>query len=422
MMLVLALTSVALAADDFTVTSVEVNDILAGASPVFVEAGSIATVEVTLQGANVISGGSAYDVRVEASVGGYEYGKIEDVTPIFEVEQGVQYRKVLHLNIPEDIEASDDYTLRVDVFDDDNNVQYTFVLRVQEPRHQLRVFDTIINPVKAQAGQPIFVSTRVENLGDNTEEDVKVTVSIPQLPQVLAQSVYIDELITDLSENEDKFNFDEDDAESTNDLMLMLPKDVPTGTYELVVRVDYDRFHTFVEERYVITVTGAAQEKVAVPQLTVQADASSKNVAAGEGVVYTLTFANLGQQAQALTLSVSDVSAWGSAKVEPAVVTVPRDGSAQAFVYVTPQAEAVGTQTFTVVVSDGTAVVQTVALSAVVGPAQEKATGTDLTNVLEIGFIVLLIVLVILGIVIVAKKLGKDDEDLEEPVEGKSYY
>ncbi|MBT7237577.1 hypothetical protein HN865_01840, partial [Candidatus Woesearchaeota archaeon] len=42
---------------------------------------------------------------------------------------------------------------------------------------------------------------------------------------------------------------------------------------------------------------------------------------------------------------------------------------------------------------------------------------------LEIGFAVLLVILVILGIILVAKKLGKGD-DLEEPMldEDQTYY
>ena len=41
---------------------------------------------------------------------------------IFEIEAGVSYKKTLRLEIPDDMDANDDYTLYVEIYDDDNEM------------------------------------------------------------------------------------------------------------------------------------------------------------------------------------------------------------------------------------------------------------------------------------------------------------
>src|SRR3989344_354402 len=123
-------TSTSSPADDFAITNVKVSGVVASTSrAVFVERGTRVPVEVFVTCTDDI----AYDTRVRVYIGGYEYGNVEETSEIFEVEPGVDYpAKVLYLNVPEDLEASDDYTLNVEVYDDDNSVRKTYTLRVQE--------------------------------------------------------------------------------------------------------------------------------------------------------------------------------------------------------------------------------------------------------------------------------------------------
>src|SRR3989338_11416970 len=109
-----------------------------------------------------------YDVYAEAEINGYEYGDVRDVTGPFEVEPGVQDYVTLRLRLPNDLAASDVYSLSIELKDDDDLVLVRYPLRIQEIRHKLNVFDVIFNPVNnIRAGQPLFSTVRVENLGDN---------------------------------------------------------------------------------------------------------------------------------------------------------------------------------------------------------------------------------------------------------------
>ncbi len=404
----------------YTIDSIEVNDIeiFEGGNAVFVESDSRMSVEVYLTGAE-----HAYDSRIEAWIGGYEYGVLRDTTPIFEVEEGVEYKKTLYIDVPNDVEASDDYTLNIEIFDDDASCKQSYTLRVQEIRHELRIFDTIFSPSQSvEAGQPLFASVRVENLGDNVEEDVKVTVAIPELN--VADSEYIDELITDVDEDDGGFEFDEEDAESTDDLLLFIPADAAAGVYTVDVTVEYDRGHKVVSETYEITVSGSSATPVAdAAEALVNVDAASQNVQAGQGVVYTLSVANLGAQASAYTFDVMGADGFATYRVDPQLLTVAAGQTGTAYLYVTPRSEVAGTQTFSVKVSADGSEVADLALVANVSAAESANNVSTFKTILEVGFVVLLIILVVLGIVIIAKKIREGDDDgTEDLIEGQTYY
>ena len=100
----------------FWIEKVEVNGMQVDefGSPVYAERGKTLPVVVYLQGTK-----DSYDTRVEAWIGGYEYDEIEAKTDIFNVINGVKDRKVLLLDLPDDMEASDNYTLNIEVSNDD---------------------------------------------------------------------------------------------------------------------------------------------------------------------------------------------------------------------------------------------------------------------------------------------------------------
>ncbi|HLC86072.1 MAG TPA: hypothetical protein VJG30_02210 [Candidatus Nanoarchaeia archaeon] len=408
---------------DFFIEKVEVDGTPASTSgAIFVERGSTVYVDVWLRGNNVFrncrdnNARSCYDVKVKAFIGGYEYGDVEDSTSSFEVEPGVRYHKTLRLVIPEDIDASDDYTLRVEAFDDDqstddsSSTRIAYKLRLQEARHSVSVFDVLFNPsASVQAGQPLFATVRVENLGDNIEDSVRVSVSIPALGVQVQE--YVDELETNQNEREDDIN----DAATTNDLVLMIPESAKEGDYDVVVRLDYNRFHSFEEQKYSLHVVALPQVAVGTAQVNV--DTLGHKVSAGQGAVYKFTVANLASQAQSYTVEVVGASDWATTRVDPMVLNVQPNSVGEVNIYVSPKEGVTGGKNFAVRVKSGNSLVAEKNLSLEVTPALK---GSDsVKKVLTIVFIVLLLVLVLLVVVLLIKKLT---EDKEEGVEGKTYY
>ena len=296
----------------YVITNVQVNDIDldvgSDTNPVVhLERGETATVEVLLQGRGSYDQNAkgVDNVRVRAWLGGYEYGDVSDESDIFKVMPGQVYRKVLRINVPEDIRTSD-YTLYVEAFDDDDRTKVTFKFDLAEQRHSLVIQDVIFNPgLEIDAGKTLFSSVRVENLGDKKEEDVKVVMSIPELG--LSAKTYIDQLVT--QDQEDKTVRDsEESSMSSDELWIKIPNDVKAGEYEVKIAIVYDRGHRTIEESFLLNVNGGqATTPTTQADTVITLDSVSQSVEAGKVAVYKVMIANLGNEAKTFSLEVGDV-------------------------------------------------------------------------------------------------------------------
>ncbi len=405
--------------DDFRIDSVKVNDITATSNKqIRVERGTVVPVEVEFTGTNKI----AYDTRIKVYLGGYEYGDVEVVSGIFEVRPGDSDSKTLKLVLPEDLEASDYYTLNVEMYDDDNSVRKTFKLRVEESRHSINVFDVIFNPTNnVQAGSPLFATVRVENLGDNIENTVKVTLSIPSLN--LQTSQLVDRLVTDQDLNEDDSG-SRRVAATTNDMVLFIPEDTPEGDYRVVVKVEYNRYHDAKEQNYVLHVKALSKETPVtsaqpsgVGPLNINVDTTAQRVAGGQGAQYKFSVVNLGQTPVTLSFEVLGVADWAASRLDPETVTVASNSVQDVRVFVAPVDSFEGAKTFTVKVKQNNNVIAEKTLSVEV--VKQTSANDTLKKGLGIAFAALLAVLVLLGIALLIRKLTQDEE---KPVEGQTYY
>jgi len=422
------------AAGNYVFEDIEVNGVDIGNEPIiYIERGENVDIRVELYQnfrddsvpPNIPQYFDMGNVKVKAWIGGYEYGDIEYITNIFDmdksiflewdpnnnnpIETHIKYVKNLVLKIPEDINPTEDYILHVEVYNKDNTLQKEIDLRINEQRHNLNFVDVIFNPgLSVRSDQPLFVTTRIENLGEKKEEDIRVSVSIPELG--ISQRSFINELTP--TDNSD----DEESSESTEALFLDLDN-VKAGIYNLVVKAEYNRGHSSIEKTFQLTVKESKAVSQPRESFIVDVTEKVKDVEAGEGVVYKVSLANLGSEARTLTLEVAGVDAWGNARSDPSSITVEKDSSREAFVYINAKENAEsGNKMFTVRVKDGNTVLKEVQLQAnVKGNKITQLTGDtskSLRTGLEIGFVILLIILVILGIVLAINKMkGKDDSE-----------
>ena len=387
-----------------------------------VKRGETAVIEVWVKG-NLPVDESVDNVRVEASIGGFENYDVEERTSTFKVEGNITYKKTLRLEIPFDVELGDDpkdFDLRVEAFDRSNHVPVFFDLRLSEMRHALNIQDVIFSPdLEITAGKTLFAKVRVENLGDRKEEDIKVTVSIPELG--LSTRTYIDELVNKENNNNDD---DEETSASTEDLFLRIPENVKSGVYDVRVSLEFNRGFNTLSKTYKLNVLGAVP--TTLPEMTtVTVDSTSKEVMQGKGVVYKISIANLGTTARQYSLDVSGISDWGTFRVDPSSVIVQPTQTSEMFVFVTARETAqAGSNLFTVRVNSNGNVVKTLNLEADVKSAAPATSQFDnLKRGLEIGFIVLLIILVILGLILAITRMRKPEERREEMTsEGQTYY
>jgi len=172
------------------------------------------------------------NVEIQAFVSGYEYNDVErvsDATSLFDMSANTTYTKRLMLRLPADAEA-DNYKLRLVIADRNNDALIqNYDLRLDAPRHLLRIDDVNLFSAghgnQVVAGDPLLANVRVKNIGERSEDDVKVRVSIPELG--VTGTKYID-------------NVRSDKSEETGNIYLKLPNCAEPGTYTVSVDVAYD--------------------------------------------------------------------------------------------------------------------------------------------------------------------------------------
>ena len=399
--------------------------------PIHVQRGDIVEVRVeftvTDDGDTTPNEDLSERTRIRTWIGGFEFGDVSDSTDIFTVEEGITYTKKLTLEIPEDIDVEEDekFRLHVEVFDDsDSEAEETFFLAVRKPRHEVNFVKSGIlffpgNTV--QAGRALSVEVRAENLGERKEEEVLVTVRIPELG--LTTRGFIDELAS-TSEGDDN---DEETSGSSDRLVLFIPKDAQTGEYLVEVEVEFNRGHDVTTETRTILVEGI-EETDEVPESIISVDMTAQNIAQGSEVPYKFMVANLGNERSLYSIGIEGVGAWGTSRVSPAFVSVDEASAGEFFVFIGANQNApLGQQTFKVnILADG-ATVRELNLNANIlqGAPVVKSTGFENTQrALEIGFIVLVIILVILGLVIAFRRIGASKAETSEPetVGEQTYY
>ena len=247
LLFVLSLLSVSVLADEtsnYQIENIYLYGINTDDGTIYVERGDSLDLSVYLSGT-----GETTDINVKAWIGGYEYDSVEATSEMFDIEDGVNYRIKLSLPVPEDMNAEQDYTLYVEVYDDVDYTRETATIRVSKDRHLLSIQDILIDNV--DAGDYTTATVRLENMGDKKEEDIKVTVSIPELG--IEKSTFLDELTNNEINNEDE------ESSGDVDLNLEIPETAETGSYEVLVTVSYNKGYDTLEDSTSIYVE--AQEK-----------------------------------------------------------------------------------------------------------------------------------------------------------------
>ena len=363
------------------------------------------------------------DLKVSAWIGGYEFGVPRDTSDPFDItayNTEVVKSIVLNVPLPKDLESSKEYKLNIEAFNSDISIKKEIKLNVEGKRHFVDLFDVVVNPgLKVDAGTPLIVKARLENLGDRVEDNVKVTAKVNLVDKegnsfTVSDSDFIDELVPRSEEKGD-----DESSTSTDDLLLVIPKNTKQGNYKLFVDANFNRGTETASAEYDLTING--KESVGSDaNVLISSSEANKNTPKGTQVVYTVQIANLGSEARTFTFDVTGVKNWATASVEPAVLTVASGSTSDLFVTVTASQEAAaGSHIFALKVLDNKDVVKEVNLQGqVVSVAQ--STTTDFRKGLEMAFLVLLGLLVILGIVVAIRKATMKSET--EETKGETYY
>ena len=417
LLMVLSVVPMVKASSFVSIDDVELNGVeLANGKVIFVERDSRANVRVEFRALDDIK-----NVKVRAWIGGYEHGNIQDTQGPYDVNSAVTRIVNLGLQIPNDIDASKEYTLHIEVYNEaqQESLTYNVKLDVEEKRHLVELYDVLFTPgLTVDAGQPLFVNARVKNRGALDEKDIRLSVKIPELG--IEQAVYLDKLVP-----EDKEDKNTASSASTNDIWVQIPGDAEKKNYKLIVSAEFNGRRDLSTKEYTLTVNGQASKDIEDNKVLVNVNEESKSVGAGKTAVFAIDLANLNEDSKVLVPEVVGLKGFASTSVEPSVLKVGSGEVAQMLVSVTPNEDASGEKTFVVRLVEDGRTVKEVQLEVAVGGNVVTSGGTALTSGLGLVFVVLLVILVILGIIIAVKKGSKNEAEtpISTSEEGtKSYY
>lgn len=387
------------------------------------------------------------DVEVSAFISGYEYNdqddeRISDVYVFDDTEAGVEYIAKLNVKLP-DIMDKDDYKLRVAISDRYSSLAaFNYNLKVEAPKHDIVIRDIVLNPSEEiKAGRSLLANVRIKNVGDQAEDDIKIKVEILELSGV--QDVfYID-------------NLEEEESETSEDLLLRIPSETKPGTYTVKATVYYDNDHSKVTDEVEFEVlksdvaatapstttttgtsgtttttntsTGTTPTTPAQNEVLVNFDSNTKVLTRGEGgAIYSITVTNNAATAKSFVFDVSGVD-WASIRLSPGNLVVVNPGESKAvYVYASANEDAaIGEHSFSANVKTGNTVVGTVSFKADVVEGQATLKSSTLNAVLMYLLIALVIVAVLVLIVYGvtrAKKGGSKKSEAPEFDMGQSYY
>ncbi len=343
------------------------------------------------------------NMEVTAFVSGYEYNDVEPIsktTPLFDAEANVTYVKHVSLKFPNNVEG-DRYLLRVLVTNrNDVEVIQNFQLKIDLPRHGMQIKDVLFNPETVKSGSALLTTVRLRNQGERDEEDVKVTVSIPQLG--LSGTDYIDEIKKD------------DDEKETEEIYLRIPKCAKPGLYDANIEVKFDDNHKEQSATRTIRVAeddSCAADQKATPKgsTTITLGSTLESVEAGSSVIFPLTLQNTGSASRSYTLTVSPVEDWATVKVTPSTTVVVEPGqSKNLYLFIAPKKDAaLGPKVFTATISSNNEQLQQVSITANVTKGERKF---SLAGALEVGLVVLIVILVVLALIVAFSRM-KDDKN-----------
>ncbi len=360
---------------------------------------------------NVLALANVEDVQMTAMIAyeyaEYEQNKVLQVSDDFDLLAGETTRIDLDLDIPMNMEQ-DYYKLRVFVTDRYSNAMvYEYDLHVvgTQSSDAVVIKEAYLSPSnEILAGRAASALVKIENVGDDVLDDVTLIVSVPGL------NIQDAETLEDLQAGE-KDTFEK--------IILRVPSDAEAGTYTIEYKVKFDEYESTTTTGTLVVIGDAnPSEEITMIQVPT---AQAVNIGAA-GAVYPIMITNNADSAKQYTISVEGIDAWGTVRIDPsASIVVDAHDSATAYMYVSAdESAAAGEKFFQITVSDGVED-KNIPLTAIVQDADSSSAWNGLKKVLEIGIIVLVIILILVGLIVGFNKLRGNEED-EDDEDAKTYY
>lgn len=340
------------------------------------------------------------DARLRITIDGYEHGVIDDSTPIFSVEEGKTYVKTLSVNLPADMDTQEDYVLRIFGANDLSGITYKEIdLYIDTQRHRVDILDLVMTPSSGvEPGQNVIANVRLKNRGQQEQDSVKVTVTIPELGATASSYV------SNLGDNE---------VVTSDDMLLFIPESAQAGQYQARVTLAYNDGYTETASLFAFNVL--APRTVPERNLLVSFR-DNLNLEAGEETSFEVVIANPNTDSKPISLSSLD-NTWADVEISPTLSMVQGGSSATYTVTVTPKDAIEGERVLTLFVKEGSETVSEVSINTYVEPAD----GINWVNVV-LAILLIVFIIVLLALIVTIARRRNDSYREEEVSSTEEYY
>lgn len=376
------------------ISSIEVNGVEASnGANIAAFAGQVLPVKIVFTASD-----DATDVRVKAWIAGErDYAVSSDR---FDVLANRTYSRVVLVQIPSNIDPSENFDLEVSIESKDmGTISETLNLAAQRESYTVEVLDVNVDP-KVTAGDNLALDVVLKNRGRHEAEDTFLRATIPALG--IEQKAYFGDL-----SSVDQSDPDKNDAAERR-LFLKIPANAPAGVYTVVVEA-YNADSTTTLERK-IAVVGASENSMVVPSTT------AKSFAVGDTASYSLTLVNSGDRVRVYNVMI-DAPTGLTVDADESVVAIPAGTSKT--IRLNAQAAKAGTYNFIANVNSDGELIKSQSFTATVegkSSASGVTSGGNATVLLTVILAIIFVVLLVVLIVLLTRRPVKTEEF------GESYY
>lgn len=327
----------------------------------------------------------------------------------FHVLSGSTYSRLVSVQVPFDLDPSEDLTLRVGVESENAGDidEIEIPLAAQRESYIVEILDVNM-PNTVSAGQKVQLDIVLKNRGFEFAEDTFVRVRIPALG--VEDKVFLGDL-SHIDEPVLPGSFDRLDKEDAAEgrLFLSIPYSAKAGIYDVEIEA-YNADSVTTTTKKVAVVSASEESRIIAP-------VKSKSFAVGEKATYPITLVNTGSKVRVYEISIDSPLDLRVDSEEP-IVVVPAGSSAT--VKLMAQAQKAGTYNFAVnVESDGNLVKSETLTAMVEGKAKVGARGVSTANTTVVLTVVLAIIFVVLLVVLIVLLTRKPEKTKET---SESYY
>jgi hypothetical protein len=351
------------------------------------------------------------NIKVKAWLQDSSGKKVTDTeeTEKFDLGNGERQDGSFKLTVPIDTKESTLYLyVRAEGKDDndeEHSVLYIAPLKITKNENDIAFASITTIPDPAICGQSLDINIDIWNVGTK-DQNVTLRVTAPNLG---------------IDVRSDPFTLDNtgDDREAVKTMSVLINNNIKPGSYMLTVTANYNKGKTSESETKTINlICPSYVENKSVENQSTQYTQYTQSGALtfstttiegkqGEQSKIIATLKNTGTSSAVYTFELSGIKDWASGFVEPDTISLAAGASTDIFVYLTPKTSATGTNTATVTVKSGGAVIESKTLTinlpekpTISITSLDLGAGVDSTT----AALIIVAILIVIALIVIGKK------------------